>query len=513
MPRFQLIAAVVATILVACSSDDSPTPPSDAPASGTKPNVILIVIDTARADHFSAYGYDRQTTPNIDALALDSVMFTNAHSVAPWTLPAHMSMFTGLLPGQHGATWNAFGMDSEMSMQQMLRRRFQPSDPNRMLTSRLREAGYRTWGVSSNPWVSSRTGFSSGFDTFTDIWGKWLEYEKFYEQLPSGLKFDADYDLTRTGMSIVLFKHNIVTDIKTDPFFAFFNFVDTHFPYVPPSDFVYKFNGNPEIFARISRQPMEFNELAIVGGYQPFDLKEIIPFYDAELHYADFMIGHLLDWLRERNLYNETLIIITSDHGEHLGENGRFSHQLSIEEELLRIPLIIKFPNGINAGKVIDNPLVSNLDLYQTILSATGQPNSSSEYLSSSVDLADMNSFSRDKLFAEYYFSDAYLRQIKDQHEPFEIEPHRIVRRAIYSAGHKITFENLEQTSITPLGIQSNASSEMAKLEDIKSELEAYVSSIRDFKLRRLEPATEDPEFIERLKSLGYLDGGTPQTN
>ena len=513
MPKFQFVATIFATLMVSCSGNDTPDqPPADA-AITKKPNVIFIVIDTARADHFSTYGYERQTTPNIDALALDSALFTNAHSVAPWTLPAHMSMFTGLYPGQHGATWQAFSMDEEMSIQEMLSRRFRPRDPEQMLTSRLKKSGYRTWGISSNPWVSGRTGFRAGFDSFTEIWRDWLEYEEFYERLPSGLKFDAEHDLTRTGMSVVLFKHRIVTDTSAQPFFAFFNFVDAHFPYIPPKDFVFKFDGDENVFERISRQPMEFTELALVGGYKPFDLKEFIPFYDAELNYVDFIIGHLIDWLRDRNLYDDTLIVITSDHGEHLGEEGLFSHQLSIREELLRIPLIIKFPNGANAGAVIENPLVSNIDLYQTILSATGSSDASNGYPASSKNLADMESFSRDKLFSEYYFSEAYLRQIEDQHEPFDIAAHRVVRRAVFSAGQKIEFENLEQTSVSALENGKNVSISENDLERIQSDLEGYVGSIDISSLEILDENTEDPELLERLKSLGYLDGGQSSEN
>jgi arylsulfatase A-like enzyme len=154
--RLRALFGVVAFVfLIGCANEDS---------ADTKPNVILIVIDTARADHFSAYGYDRPTTPNIDALARDSVRFSNAHSVSPWTLPSHMSMFTGRLPGQHGATWEAFSKPAETPMRDMMARGFQPGNPEQMLGSRLKASGYQTWGFSSNAWVSPHMGFGSGFD-------------------------------------------------------------------------------------------------------------------------------------------------------------------------------------------------------------------------------------------------------------------------------------------------------------------------------------------------------------
>ncbi len=503
-------------MLIGCGPDDTPYSIPAAPTAATKPNVILIVIDTARADHFSAYGYDRPTTPNIDAFARDSVLFRNAHSVAPWTLPAHMSMFTGLLPGQHGATWEAFSKPAEMSVREMVSRRFQPGDPDRMLTSRLKATGYRTWGISTNPWISPRTGFGVGFDTFMEVWRQFPDYAQFYAGLPSGLKIDASFDRTSTGMSIVLFKHKVITNLSKEPFFAFFNFTDTHYPYTPPDDFVYKFGGNPDVFARISRQPGEFTELALLAGFQPFDLKELIPFYDAELNYVDFMIGNLIDWLRARNLYDETLIIITSDHGEHLGENGRFSHQLSIEQELLSVPLIIKYPDSANADIVIDNPLVSNIDIYQTIIAAVGDLTKRAQYDSFSVDLTRLITqgvINRRQLFSELYFSDAYLRQIKLQYAPFDESLHKVVRRAMYVDGYKIMFENLNQISIEPLGKQVNRANIPPDPAAIQTAFHAHIKSIDGLGLQHLEQTIKDPELIDRLESLGYLDSTTTPAN
>ena len=310
MPRFQFITIIVATILVGCSGNDAPDRPSGRSASSTKPDVILIVIDTARADHFSVYGYDRQTTPNIDALALDSVLFKNAHSVAPWTLPAHMSIFTGMLPGEHGASWQAFSQPAEMSIETLRARRFQPKNPKRMLASLLKENGYRTWGFSSNPWVGERTGFATGFDTFIEIWRRTLNFEQFYDRLPSGVKIQRQFDLTSTGKSLVVFKERIIGRNPETPFFAFFNFMDPHYRYAPPNDFRYKVGGDPNLLLQFTRVPTDLNEMALLAGYKPIDLMKLIPFYDAELNYVDFMIGNLINWLRDRNLYENTLIII-----------------------------------------------------------------------------------------------------------------------------------------------------------------------------------------------------------
>jgi hypothetical protein len=210
------------------------------------------------------------------------------------------------------------------------------------------------------------------------------------------------------------------------------------------------------------------------------------------------------------------MIIITADHGEHLGENGRFSHQLSIEQELLSVPLIIKYPDSAHAGRVIDNSLVSNIDAYETIIAAAGGAVQPTKYDSFSIDLTRLitsGKINRKQLFSESYFSDAYLRQIKLQHTPFDESAHRVVRRAMYMSGHKIMFENLSQTSIEPVGKQLDHAMTSLDPAAIRTAIHAYVTSIDGPGLQRLEPATEDRELIERLQSLGYIDGATRQTD
>ena len=136
---------------------------ADTPKSSQPPNIVLIVVDTSRVDHFSTYGASRATTPHVDALAQQSVVYLGAHSVAPWTLPSHWSMFTGLLPGEHGAHWGAFSESEHKTIRQMMGRRFTIEDDSRLLPQRLREAGYTTIALSGNGWISSQSGFSAGF--------------------------------------------------------------------------------------------------------------------------------------------------------------------------------------------------------------------------------------------------------------------------------------------------------------------------------------------------------------
>jgi arylsulfatase A-like enzyme len=157
-------------------------------AASKPPGVVFIVLDTARGDRMSFNGYDRITTPNLERLARDSVTYTRAHSVAPWTLPSHMSMFTGLLPSEHGATWRAFSEPEDMQLKDILSRSFALADPSQLLTVQLKQRGYRTAAFSSNAWVAPRTGFGEGFDAFYEMWQQDDSYREVFRWAPPGLR-------------------------------------------------------------------------------------------------------------------------------------------------------------------------------------------------------------------------------------------------------------------------------------------------------------------------------------
>ena len=518
-PRLSLrlprrIAGWLAFVLLSLSACDDPRSqePSDLPESSSveqRPNILLIVIDTARADHFSSYGYVHKTTPHIDRLARESVMFRNAHSVAPWTLPAHMSMFTGLPPGRHGATWRAYSEPPHMSLVQLLSKSFAMKTPERALATRLKNAGYQTMAFTSNPWVGGRTGMAAGFESFEEVWRRKYTLPDFIDQFRETLKINPVLDKTMTGTSLVLFKNRIESRETDNPFFAFFNFTDPHYPYAPPMPFRFRFGGDRDFHRRAIQGTGALEETALVAG-KPIAFEKLVPFYDAELSFVDFMIGNLTDWLRDRNLYRNALIIITADHGEHLGEQGRFSHNLSVQEELLRIPLIIKFPHGARAGTVVDSPLVSNIDVYQTILSAAGVagPGRASR---ESMDLARMRSFDRKQLLAEYYFSDAFLNGLKQAYPPFDPTPHRLVRRALYTDSLKVVFENLAVAATLPLSPYGGGGNPMLTPEEALSALSDYVHTLSQENTIEEQARDVDAEMLQRLRALGYVAESSSQ--
>jgi arylsulfatase A-like enzyme len=470
------------------------------------PNIILLVIDTARADRFGFLGCARRTTPEIDAFAADCVAYPNAHSVAPWTLPAHMSMFTGLLPGEHGATWRAFSEPAEMTLAEIMVRSYTPPDPQRLLPFLLKQAGYITIGISQNPWVSERNGFAQGFDHFVEAWRSRAGLGSSYEWLPRKLKTTPEADSGPAGRSLLLFKQYFDAHDVAEPFFAFFNLIDPHFPYLPPGSFARRFDGDPRIIPEMLGDETGTVELALIAGGRHIDPAALTRFYDAELYYVDFIVGKLMEWLRDKDYYDDALIILTSDHGEHLGAYGRYSHQLSVEEGLLRVPLLIKYPGGRGAGSRVSDPLVSNLDVYRTILSAARCDPSSEIPPDRSYDLAQMDRFDRTELVAEDYYSEAYLRQLQQHSDNFDIDDQRLVRRAVYTHEGKYVFEDDRLETVEAIGPENAPAADEQPRADMIARMHDYIQAVDETARTQAAPAEPDPDLIEKLRSLGYVD-------
>lgn len=515
--RARLWLAVAALVLITPAGTPAAEPQPAAgsvdgdPRPSVPPNIIFIVLDTTRADRMSYNGCERLTTPYIDAFAHDGVTYRNAHSVAPWTLPSHMSMFTGLLPGQHGAAWKAFATPENMSLGELLDKTFAFANPSNLLPERLKSVGYTTVGFSSNAWVSRRTGFDHGFDAFYEMWKEDTWVNKGYDWLPprarhalvSWLPLDvrsaSELDRGDGGQVLTKLREHVATHGPLrQPFFLFFNFIDPHYPYSPPPSWRYTYSDDRELGEALAL--VRFDEMSMQAGLRPVDVTRFRPFYDAEITYLDFVVGHVFTWLREQGLYEDALIVVTSDHGEHLGEGEHFSHQFSVEEELLRIPLVIKYPGNVGAGRTVDNQLVSNVDIYETILHAAGG-GSQAGTATAPQDLSNIDRFSRSYLIAEYDYSLPYLRLNQERNPAFSIDDNRVTRRVVYDATRR--YEFLQRDGVQPAAAFAAPTDDPGRAR-AAAFLESYVSSSGAGMLRE-SPEPLDAATRERLRSLGYI--------
>jgi hypothetical protein len=297
-----------------------------------RPNVLLIVLDTVRADHLSLYGYRRRTSPNLDHLGAESLVFDRARANATYSLASHASLFTGLPPSGHGARPIPNSWFKRHSTLNLAARNFRVRDDVPTLAQDLKTIGYSTAGISANDVFLARwTGLQRGFDAFE------ARARRRYRFSPLSAPFVAQI-LPRLGIPQVSFLQDTwrapdITEAAIGwlqaapaPFFLFLNYFDAHSPYDPPG-------GSPFPGDGLGRDG---------------DVAD----YDGEIAFLDAHLGRLLQFMRDRGLLERTLVIVTSDHGEFFGEHGLFGHVPVLYEPVLSVPLIVHLPGGGSTGRV-----------------------------------------------------------------------------------------------------------------------------------------------------------------
>lgn len=341
---------------IALGERDGGAPPRV--AAGSAPNVLLIIWDTVRAASTSVYGYRRETTPTLERLAADGVVFENAFSTAPWTLPAHASMFTGLPPLRIAADWNAPLEDGPQTVADL-----------------LLGAGYRTGGFVANRfYVSRESGLQRGFLRY-DVYPVFSTIELLTASTLGRAIFNDPAWRRRLGMQQKpgrKYGEQVSDEFLAwldrsgadRPFFAFLNYFDAHHPYLPPAPF-------DTLFGPLlpGRDPGMREDHPLSAR----ELQAEIDAYDGGIAYDDAELARLLSALEARGLLDNTLVIVTSDHGEEFAEHAVFTHGNTLYDASLRVPLVIAGPNVPRGVRVPD--WITTLDVAATIagLTATGE--------------------------------------------------------------------------------------------------------------------------------------------
>ena len=329
-----------------------------APPSGA-PNIVFITLDTVRADHLSAYGYARPTTPNLDRFARTGVLFENAIAPTSWTLASHASMFTGLLPQQHGADYAVPLSSSPWPLAEI-----------------LRSQGYETVGFAANRgYLQKGWGIARGFSNYEDVSDSLrhnLErtalgtdvIQPLYQRFARFDYFDRQNAGQLNKRIYGWFQNH-----RRGPFFLFINYCDTHDPYVTSAPYDHR-------FGKVSMDSMR-RFFGTLGGENESTLLSTRPgeilatAYDNSLAYLDDQVGNLLTVLRQSPGWQNTIIIITSDHGEEFGGHGSYFHGRNLYREVLHVPLIIAGP-GVPQDVRISH-LVGTRQLFSTVLDLAGR--------------------------------------------------------------------------------------------------------------------------------------------
>ena len=308
-------------------------------------NLIVISIDTLRADHVGAYGYPHATTPEIDTLAKDSVLFEKCIAHAPTTLASHASIMTSRLPRHHGAS---------------IARKTRLADGVITLAETLKHAGYSTASFNGGIQLDAVYGLDRGFDLYESVQTETQSAQAALSGDESRLEHGVDQALAWTS------------DVQR-PFFIFLHSYEIHHPYTPDDEYLSLFDEGyegdlPDHTSISALKKINYRKDSIDDA----DRQHIIDTYDAELRSADDAVGDLIAALREKGLYDNTMIVVTSDHGEEFGEHGMMGwHSHTLHDELLLVPLIVKYPQSRNRGLVMPFQ-VRGIDIAPTVLSALG---------------------------------------------------------------------------------------------------------------------------------------------
>ena len=404
-------------------------------------NVVIITVDTLRADHLGCYGYKQIRTPNIDALASESARFERAYTPVPVTLPAHTVIFTGTYPafsGMHDFSGN----------------KLNPKQPT--LASLLKGQGYTTGAVIGSAVLDSRFGLNQGFDFYYDH----FDFNRLQE---SNLE-----EMERPG--------NVVADVALDwlgknrqnKFFLWMHLYDPHYPYRPPPPYSEQYKDR---------------------------------LYDGEIAFADVQVGRLISFLKANNIYRNTLIIVTGDHGESLGEHGEKTHGFFIYNATLHVPVIIHLPGSTSTKTVFE--LVSLADLMPTVLQAlkvdipTEVQGHGLLPLMVPTKAGETRNLYAETFLPRLHFNWSELRAVETEKYQFIDAPK----------------PELYDLSKDPGETQNLYADKKAVAEELRNRLNTLISQYSAGQ-ELAEKTGLDPALMERLKSLGYagFSGGGSTT-
>jgi arylsulfatase A-like enzyme len=503
-----------------------------------RPNIIVILIDTLRADHLSSYGYARPTSPCIDRIAERGVLYDHAISPAAWTPPAHASLFTGTYPSRHGVDRSHLVLNPELTP----------------LPEALRRHGYRTFGISSNYWLSRETRFDRGFDVFVHGWqlvqtrGANIRLQRQHQKHALGL--DAFNGTTNSpgprygyanavnrlyqrvtrklGRSFHAYdngawrvNHQVrrwAADWKRaeQPFFAFLHYMDPHIPYEAPGSFYARHlpDGiDPDRARTVNQDPWRYLTGRTEMNGEDFAILRGL--YDGEISYVDYRVGQLYNWLEEAGLLRNTLLIITSDHGENLGEHHLMDHAYCLYDTLLHVPLIIRFPSSeyLRGGRI--TAPVQTLDLLPTILTLAGVHDEDlwDQVQGQTLFPADVRGRNGRLIISEYLEPQPPLQVLRNRYAGFDGAQYDRILRAVRASNYKYIWasdggDELYDLATDPAEEHNLIATETGKASQLRASLEAWVGSFAHPALDHEAIEVElDSLTIKRLEDLGYLAG------
>ena len=474
--------------------------------SQKKPNILLIIMDCARANNFSCYGYDRKTTPNIDKIASEGILFEQCISVAPWSVPSHASLFTGKFPFQHQMNHSNPHFDGKFDT----------------LAEILQSNGYQTAGFSSNAWIGHDTGLARGFDSFFETWkpisnppiSKLARIKKkikgskaLYPVRLIKRKFFTNTSKSDKSAKHIntMVKNWLANSSKENPFFIFVNYSEAHLEYKAPEPFKTMFL--PTQFQKRIKSVNQDNRAFFAGKIKMEDEDfYILRFlYDGAIAYLDYRVGGLVDYLKVNNLLDDTILIITSDHGENIGEHNLMDHQFCLYDTLLHIPLVIRFPKEFPPGLRITKQ-VQNIDILPTLLDIIN--------VNSDMEMEGNNLLSdnfRDFTYAEYAKPVLVIENLRSKYPDVDFSKYNHELKMIRTDSMKLIYSPTKDCELYDIKNDSEELHDLTqnypgKVEELKQMLFDWLEPKKNENAKKSEATLEFDEATKKhLRALGYI--------
>lgn len=452
--------------------------------AASPPNIVIIVMDTARQDRLSCYGYDRETSPRLRELAEESTVFDRAYSTSSWTSPAHASLLTGLYPASHGVTQENWKMSRELVT----------------LAEVLSENGYETTGIIENSILSTEYGFQQGFSSYHLT----SRVQKMLDR--AGLTGRSETGNHATD----LFLRSLRDRESEEPFFVFVNLIAPHQPYDSSREFMGEFVSDRDIDLVSNMWPEYYL------GQKEFtseELRHLNELYDAELLYTDYLVGLMIDELKSSGYWDDTVFIVTSDHGENIGDHGHMDHVFSLYETTVKIPLIIHDPPRFREGSLDHRP-VTLVDIFPTALETAGI--GTDDYPCQGLSLLSEGFTEERPILSEYYWPvQAFGRYGEANRASGRLDVFRRRIRSITVGGAKLVWGGDGRHEFFDLDADPGEVVNLLDREGSAGEAQALEQRLAEI-VRRLEsemkvvPASVradelDEDTREALRSLGYL--------
>ena len=461
--------------------------------------IILYVMDSLRPDFLSCYGYQRETSPNIDALALDGVLFTEAFAQATWTRPSGASLLTSLYPGVHGV----LGLNSVLS------------DDVPLLPEVLRQQGFSTMAISSIGNISPDFGFGRGFETFIELYKdeKVIEKRSKFEFERTGwdrrdFKVETDYVAVASSEDINEAIFPVLEKLGNRDLFILAWSIDTHDPY---------YHRDPRMARFCSSHDLWFYK-DVKGVQTEEERDQLKQLYEDMIYYNDHFIGQLIRRLRDLKLMDQTLFILTGDHGEFFGEHGLNSHAGIPYDEVIRVPLIVRFPQAEFHG--VASGLVQHIDVAPTILDYLKLPTRPEGLQGKSLlPLLREQVHVNEWTLAEYHLREElpkYVALRSIDYKYIEIFPGKLgLRPSLHELSQRLVWLFAKPRMLFSLADDPGERSNITRLRpEVVRELHGRVKQTllenkrrsRSLKRKTKERVDVDKDVARQLKGLGYFE-------